>query len=87
MDDKRPELVAVETQILHSEKKAKNAASLHERVEKDHSRQAGSLATLKAGAAELKKQMDKAKREYLIAADLTVRKAIGEKPSCGQGTV
>lgn len=63
MDDKKPELLAVETQITHSEKKVKNTAALHERVEKDHARQAESLATLKAGAAELKKQMDKAKRE------------------------
>lgn len=66
VDDKKPELVAVETQILHSEKKVKNTVILHERVQKDHARQAESLAKLKAGAETLKQQMEKAKREWVI---------------------
>lgn len=59
----KPELVAIDTQIAHSEKKAKNNATIFERVEKDRQRQSESLATLETGAALIKTRMDEAKEK------------------------
>lgn len=59
-EDKKPELVAVETQIAHAEKKAKNAADLAERVEKDEKRQTETLKELEKGQADIKRAMDDA---------------------------
>lgn len=50
----------METQIAHSVKKAKNAAALAERVEKDEERQADNLKTLEEGADDIKRMMDEA---------------------------
>ncbi|GMK58711.1 hypothetical protein CspeluHIS016_0601530 [Cutaneotrichosporon spelunceum] len=63
LDDKKPELVKVETEIEHSERKAKSTAALVERVQKDQKRQAESVATLKAGGAEIQKKMDEAREK------------------------
>ncbi|WVQ78324.1 hypothetical protein IAT38_000409 [Cryptococcus sp. DSM 104549] len=59
-EDKKPELVTIDTQIAHSEKKAANATTLAERVQKDEERQAQSLDTLEKGAALITKQMEDA---------------------------
>ncbi|ORY27190.1 hypothetical protein BCR39DRAFT_538898 [Naematelia encephala] len=59
-EDKKPELVAVETQIEHSAKKARNAAHLLERVQKDEERQAESVKTLAKGKADIEKRMQEA---------------------------
>ncbi|KLT43612.1 RecF/RecN/SMC protein [Cutaneotrichosporon oleaginosum] len=61
LDDKKPELVKVETEIEHSEKKVKSTALLVERVEKDQKRQAESVAALKAGGAEIRRKMEEAR--------------------------
>ncbi|BEJ14460.1 hypothetical protein CspHIS471_0402270 [Cutaneotrichosporon sp. HIS471] len=63
LDDKKPELVKVETEIEHSERKAKSTITLVERVQKDQKRQADSVAVLKAGGAEIQKKMDEAREK------------------------
>lgn len=57
----KPELVAVDTQIEHSKKKAKNAATMAERVQNDEERQSGSLNTLQRGADDVAQQMEDAR--------------------------
>lgn len=56
----KPEIVALEAQIAHAEKKAKNAATLVDRVRKDEERQAESYKTLEQGAEAIKQRMDEA---------------------------
>ena len=63
VEDKKPELVAVETQIAHSEKKVKNSQTLYERVQKDLQRQTEALASLEAGAEEIKARMEEAREK------------------------
>jgi structural maintenance of chromosome 1 len=53
----------VETQIAHSVKKAKNAAALAERVEKDEERQADNLKTLEEGADDIKRMMERQRKK------------------------
>ncbi|WVW83042.1 hypothetical protein I302_105059 [Kwoniella bestiolae CBS 10118] len=59
-EDKKPELLALETQIAHSEKKVRNANLLAERVQKDEQRQAESLTILEQGAADVQQRMTEA---------------------------
>lgn len=63
VEDKKPELVALETQIAHSEKKVKNSETLFERVQKDHLRQSENLATLETGAADIEARMEEAREK------------------------
>ncbi len=67
LEDKKPELVTVKTQITHAEKKAANAQSLAERVEKDQEHQTESLRSLEDGAEEIKKRMHEAGGKFLVA--------------------
>ncbi|WVR05191.1 hypothetical protein IAU60_002203 [Kwoniella sp. DSM 27419] len=74
-EDKKPELLAVETQIAHSEKKVRNANLLAERVEKDETRQADSLAGLQRGAEDVATRMEEAgerQRQQSQAAGITL---------------
>ncbi|KAK8869753.1 hypothetical protein IAR55_000321 [Kwoniella newhampshirensis] len=74
-EDKKPELVAVETQITHSEKKARNATTLAERVQKDEQRQAESLRNLEQGAGLITERMVEAgerQRQRSQAAGITL---------------
>ncbi|ODN84648.1 hypothetical protein L202_00553 [Cryptococcus amylolentus CBS 6039] len=74
-EDKKPELVALETQIAHSDKKATNATNLQERVKKDEERQADSLKTLEKGLEQITKRMEEAgeqQRQRSQAAGITL---------------
>lgn len=73
----------METEIEHSDKKRKSTVTLVERVEKDQKRQADSVATLKAGGAEIKKKMDEARGESLRRASLIPSKAARQESGCG----
>lgn len=66
VDDKNPDLVKVETEIEHSERKAKSHAALVERVQTDQKRQADSVATLKAGGAAIRQKMEEARGESRV---------------------
>ncbi|WVF72212.1 hypothetical protein IAT40_007024 [Kwoniella sp. CBS 6097] len=75
LEDKKPELVAVETQIAHSEKKIRNANLLIDRVQKDEERQAESLETLEKGAEDIATRMEEAgerQRQRSQAAGITL---------------
>ena len=52
----KPELVTVETQIIHSTKKAESASSLADKVAKDEERQSASLQILVDGADEIERR-------------------------------
>ncbi|WWD15974.1 hypothetical protein CI109_100398 [Kwoniella shandongensis] len=74
-EDKKPDLVAIETQIAHSEKKASNASTLVERVTKDEQRQAESLRNLEQGAEQVTQRMEEAgerQRQRSQAAGITL---------------
>nr|XP_019042266.1 cohesin complex subunit psm1 [Kwoniella bestiolae CBS 10118]OCF21196.1 cohesin complex subunit psm1 [Kwoniella bestiolae CBS 10118] len=74
-EDKKPELLALETQIAHSEKKVRNANLLAERVQKDEQRQAESLTILEQGAADVQQRMTEAgerQRQRSQAAGITL---------------
>ena len=62
----KPDLVTVETQIAHAEKKAKNATALFERVEKDKERHEETLATLDSGAQDIKERMEEARGGFVV---------------------
>ncbi|OCF71781.1 cohesin complex subunit psm1 [Kwoniella mangroviensis CBS 8886] len=74
-EDKKPELLAIETQIAHSEKKIRNATLLAERVQKDEQRQSEALATLEQGAQDVQQRMEEAgerQRQRSQAAGITL---------------
>ncbi|WWC89989.1 uncharacterized protein L201_004919 [Kwoniella dendrophila CBS 6074] len=74
-EDKKPELLAVETQIAHSEKKVRNANILVERVQKDENRQSEALEQLEKGAEDIRKRMEEAgerQRQRSQAAGITL---------------
>ncbi|WRT67180.1 uncharacterized protein IL334_004146 [Kwoniella shivajii] len=74
-EDKKPELVAVQTQIAHSEKKINNATILAERVQKDETRQAENLTNLEKGAKDIETRMEEAgerQRQRSQAAGITL---------------
>jgi structural maintenance of chromosome 1 len=56
----KPEIVAVDTQIAHSEKRVADMIRTVERVKKDEERQAESLASLEEGAAAITARMEEA---------------------------
>ena len=65
----KPDLLAVETKIAHSEKLAKNASANAAKVERDEQRQADSLADLESGAKDIERAMkDAADRQRKKAA-------------------
>ncbi|WVN85323.1 uncharacterized protein L203_100468 [Cryptococcus depauperatus CBS 7841] len=59
-DDKKPNLVAIDTQISHSEKKRENAHNMEKRVKKDEERQAEDLKTLEQGLDQISRRMEEA---------------------------
>ncbi|WWC69419.1 uncharacterized protein I206_103358 [Kwoniella pini CBS 10737] len=74
-EEKKPELLEVETQIAHSEKKVRNANLLAERVQKDEERQAEALANLEQGAEDVGRRMEEAgqrQRQRSQAAGITL---------------
>lgn len=68
MEDKKPEIVAVETQIAHSEKRVSDLSRVMERVQKDEDRQADSLRELEQGAADIARRKDEAAGKSLFWA-------------------
>jgi structural maintenance of chromosome 1 len=60
LEDKKPEIVTVETQIAHSEKRVSDMTRTMERVKKDEDRQAKSLEELEQGAADVARRKDEA---------------------------
>lgn len=62
-DEQAPKLVAVETQIAHSEKKATTAESLGEKVQRDVTRQTESLESLRADLKKVEKLAKEAEGE------------------------
>ena len=62
-EDKKPELVAIEAQIAHSDNKSRHASTLLERVERDEERQAESVHVLKQGLEDITQGMEEAARE------------------------
>jgi structural maintenance of chromosome 1 len=60
LEDKKPEIVTVETQIAHSEKRVSDLSRVMERVQKDEDRQADSLKELEQGAADIGRRKDEA---------------------------
>jgi structural maintenance of chromosome 1 len=60
-EEARARLVAVQTQITHSERKATSSSSLLKRVRVDRERQAGVLADLEKGAAAIRESMEAAR--------------------------
>ncbi|KAL1406860.1 Structural maintenance of chromosomes protein 1 [Vanrija albida] len=63
VEEKKPDLVAIETQIAHTERKDANSKTLFERVQKDRQRQADSLAQIEKGAAEIEARMEEAREK------------------------
>lgn len=61
VEEKQPDLVTLETQIAHSEKKGRNTQAIYEQVERDHKRQSEELETLEGGRAQIIQRMEEAK--------------------------
>lgn len=63
----KPEIVAIDTQIAHSEKRVADMTKTVERVKKDEERQAESLASLEEGAAAINERMEEAAGKFALA--------------------
>lgn len=61
VEEKQPDLVTLETQIAHSEKKGRNTQAIFEQVERDHKRQSEELEILETGRAQINERMEEAK--------------------------
>lgn len=53
----KPDLLAVDTKIEHSRKKASDSSKLVDRIERDEKRQADDLAGLEKGAKDIERSM------------------------------
>ncbi|OWZ56956.1 cohesin complex subunit psm1 [Cryptococcus neoformans 125.91] len=77
-EDKKPELVAIDTQIAHSEKRASGAAAQEEKVKKDEKRQADTVKELQKGLEHITKNMEEAgerQRQRSQASGITLSAA------------
>lgn len=61
---KKPESLAVDTQISHAIKKSKNAAGLAEKVERDEGRQEEDLKALEKGMKDIERSIKEAAGEW-----------------------
>ncbi|WVQ89045.1 hypothetical protein IAS59_002792 [Cryptococcus gattii] len=77
-EDKKPDLVAIDTQIAHSEKRASGAAAQEEKVKKDEKRQADTVKELEKGLEQITKNMEEAgerQRQRSQASGITLSEA------------
>ncbi|KIR74165.1 cohesin complex subunit psm1 [Cryptococcus deuterogattii CA1014] len=77
-EDKKPDLVAIDTQIAHSEKRASGAAAQEEKVKRDEKRQADTVKELEKGLEQITKNMEEAgerQRQRSQASGITLSEA------------
>ncbi|KAL0250387.1 hypothetical protein I308_102560 [Cryptococcus tetragattii IND107] len=77
-EDKKPDLVAIDTQIAHSEKRASGAAAQEEKVKKDEKRQADTVKELEKGLEQITRNMAEAgerQRQRSQASGITLSEA------------